>query len=565
MIKINKKIISGLLCFSVLTAGMFTLYGNADTSGAVKAVSDTIGDMDSGLVIARDKGIGYTIVCNNYSSGATDEYEAAKALQSAFSTLLGGSSPRISSNAMNSRTKEIVVGTGTAPEEAGYFTVDRSGLGESGFLIQTIGNRIVITGSTSDGTWNGIEYFVKNYLGYDARTNASPPSVRNIAVPADINYRSEGNDNIIPLRSVEADGTFGIMEYGDINYDGMFEHIASNGVNATPCYSKSTVINTIERKAKVKSAATFNTPDDLCDCADCMAAAEAEKTEMGAYFRAVKTIAERNPSLNIRILAMNRTFKAPVSYLGDNVEVLICDRKLCSAHAIDDKNCPVNKAFADELRSWKKVCGKVSVIDFTSDYYYYPVSFPNLYTIKKNVSFYASEGVYGVYLQFDTSLSDLEFSDLRKYLSECLLSDPDMSDSEYSELMDIGIKHYYGESSAKAVRRYIDLFGDTVAARGKCFDIYSEPDEILPIRKSRGSGADAYDLTFARSAYDIWNEAFPYNEILGKSTSLYSRYLQYRYMSSPVSHAKTQFSLWLGAVTDIQDRTEVINAVMAGK
>ncbi len=563
MIKINKKIISGLLCFSVLTAGMLTLYGNADANGTVKAVSDTIGDMNSGLVIAQNKGVSYTIVCNDYSSGATDEYEAAKALQSAFSTLLGGSSPRISSNAMNSRTKEIVVGTDTAPEEAGYFTVDRSGLGENGFLIQTLGNRIVITGETSEGTWNGIEYFVKNYLGYDARTNDSPPSIRNIAVPKNINYRSESNVNIYPLRSVKADGTFGASAYGDINYDDMFEHTASNGVKATPCYSKSAVINTIERKAKVKSDIIFNTPEVLCDCADCMAAAEAEGTEMGAYFRAVKTVAERNPSLNIRILAMNRTFKAPVSYLGDNVEVLICNRKLCSAHAIDDKNCSVNKAFADELRSWKKACGKVSVLDFTSDYYYYPVSFPNLYTIKKNVAFYASEGVYGVYLQFDTSLSDLEFSDLRNYLSECLLNNPHMSDSEYSELIDIGIKHYYGESSAKAVRRYIDLFNGTVSARGECFDIYSEPDEILPIRKNGGSGAQAYDLTFACAAYDIWNEAFPYNEILGKSTSLYSRYLHYRYMSSPVSHAKTQFNLWLGSVTDMQDRTEIINAVIS--
>lgn len=79
----------------MLTAGMLTLYGNADANGTVKAVSDTIGDMNSGLVIAQNKGVSYTIVCNDYSSGATDEYEAAKALQSAFSTLLGGSSQRI--------------------------------------------------------------------------------------------------------------------------------------------------------------------------------------------------------------------------------------------------------------------------------------------------------------------------------------------------------------------------------------------------------------------------------------------------------------------------------------
>lgn len=563
--KINKKIIAGLLCISMLSAGMLTLSGNADANSASRAASDTIGDMSSGLVIAKNKGVSYTIVCNNYSSGATDEYEAAKALQSAFATLLGGSSPRISSTAMASRSKEIVVGTGSASEESGYFSVDRSGLGENGFLIQTVGNRIIITGETSDGTWNGVEYFVKKYLGYDARTNDSPPSVRNIAVPKDIDYRSAGDGEGCPLRVVESDGTFSIAECGNIDYDSMFEHNASQGVKTVPCYSKSAAVNTIERKAKVTSTIIFNTPDELCDCADCAAAAKAEGTEMGAYFRAVKTIAGRNPSLNIRILAMNRTFKAPVSYLGDNVEVLICDKKACSAHSIGDGNCPINKAFADSLRAWKKVCGKVSVLDFTSDYYYYPVSFPNIYTMKKNAAFYASEGVYGVYLQFDTSLSDLEFSELRGYLSSCLLSDPDMSDSDYSELIDIGIKHYYGESSASAVRRYIDLFNSTVSARNKCFDIYSEPDEILPIRTGRGSGAAAYDLTFASEAYGIWNKAFPYNEVLGKSTSLYSRCLHYRYMSSPVSHAKTQFSLWLNSVTDIQDRTEVINAVMAGK
>lgn len=550
---------------SVFVAAAITA-GTAVYLSCSAAGVDTIGDM-SGLRLIDNESVKYSVTTASVSSNSpTEEYEAALALQSTLSEMCNGASFKLVTSYNAKRTKEIIVGRDTAQETNGLFTVDRSVLCDSGFIVKTDGERIIITGKTAEGTWNGVEYFVKNYLGYDVWNDTAPKNIKSIAVPRSINHITVGeNGQTGALKEVTDTGAFAVRQYGDIDYDTLFTHNAYDRLRtASVCYSDEKTVTNIISKRVPGGRIVYNSLATPCDCAACKAAAQEEGTEMGAYFRLVRRAAEENPDKRITVLASNRTLKAPSTSLGSNVDVLLCDRKLCSAHSVGDSSCPINKAFAENLQAWKKVCGRVTVVDFTSDYFYFPSTFPNLFVLKENAEYYKNAGVYGVYMQFDTKMSDLEFADLRKYLTDAVLKNPSMSDSVYSGLMDDAIAYYYGEDNAEAIRAYIDLSTDKAEQTGKCFDIYSVPDEVLPMKTGDGSGVQGYDISFAREAYKLWNGILPYPSNAVSAKSRYSLAIAGRYMSGAANHAKIQFSTYLSSVIDAADRTEVIRAVIAG-
>ena len=321
--------------------------------------------------------------------------------------------------------------------------------------------------------------------------------------------------------------------------------------------------NTIFKKAKNRGQLIFNSIEScyFCDCTDCKKAAEEEGTEMGAFYKLVRKIASDLGDTKLRILAANHTYNPPKTSLGDNVEVLIYNPKLCSAHSLGDAKCPVNSEFTKVVESWKSVCGMISVLDFTSDYYYFPITFPNLYTMRENLAWYKANGFYGVYLQIDTTQACLEFADLRLYLARVLLENPSMSAEEYSEHINSGLAYYYGAENAEALRQYIDLADELAHDGYYCFNIYSEPNDVLPMEEVV-DGVVSYDTVFPKKAYALWESVHPYNETLARNESYLARMLSSRYQSSPVSHAKTQYQEWMMSVVEMRDRSWVLNRIL---
>ena len=547
---------------SILLSAVMTVSSASLFSGSV-AGADAVGDMN-GFRLIYNGTVNYAISTARYSSegGPTDDYEAAAALQSTLSQMCGGARFVLSTSYLSSRKQEIIVGSDSDQEKRGIITVDRSGIEDDGFIICTSGERIIITGKTGEGTWNGVEYFIKNCLDYDVWTDSAPENVKSIGIPKDINVIVKGGGAAPELETVEDSGAFATHQYGDIDYDTLFSHNAYDRLkNAVVCYSDETTIANIITKRIPRGRIVYNSLFDVCTCAKCTAAAREEGTEMGAYFRLVRRAASENPNTRITILAMNRTLKAPATSLGSNVDVIICDRKLCSAHSVGDSSCPINREFAENLAAWKKLCGSVSVVDFTSDYFHFPSTFPNLFVMRANAAYYKAQGVRDVYMQFDTKMADLEFADLRCYLADAVLKDPGMSESRYSELMNRAIAHCYGAENAEAIRAYIDLATNAAKSSG-CFDVTTRPENIIPIKTGSGSGVDAYDLTFAKAAYKIWNDILPYPSVAVSARSRYSLAVSSRYMASAANHAKMQFNTYLSQTVEPIDRTDVVRAVM---
>ena len=115
--------------------------------------------------------------------------------------------------------------------------------------------------------------------------------------------------------------------------------------------------------------------------------------------------------------------------------------------------------------------------------------------------------------------------------------------------------------NADSIRAYIDLSTEASKASG-CFDIYSRPEKVIPAKTGVGNGIDAYDLTFAKAAYKLWNDILPYPSTAVCARSRYSLAISSQYMSSAENHAKMQFYTYVSQIADPADRTAVARAVM---
>lgn len=578
------------------------IYPDLEEKGTPADVSDLVvsNKSDALEIVSANKTSNYQIVCvgaaNKVTSNqdqvsikdfalATHEYEVAVALQNTIRLMTGCNIRIVNDTARRSgeyADYEIIIGS-TSRNEL-FPEIDFTSYKGDSFEIVRKGNTVLLAAAENprteenlyqnydlaDGIWNAVDYFVKEYLKYDvSSTLVTPTATKGIKLDV-VNYKYEDPYVTPGLKENTVIDGFDISQYGDIDYNKLMTHVAyANAGTDSPCYAtlSTSNYNKIFRKANSLGSLIYNTTaapkcGGVESCEACRKAAEEEGTDMGAYFQLVKrAAAEVDAGNTVRILAANETYKAPKSYLGDNVEVIIYNPKLCSAHAVNDPACEINAEFVKTVEEWKKVCGHVSILDFTSDYYYFPVTFPNFYTMKQNVQWYKSQGIYAVYLQFDTTQSCLEFADLRLYLARVLLENPNMTDAEYNDFMISGLAHYYGSENAENLKTYIDRFTKEATKDGKCFNIYSEPAEILPM-KAEVNGVEGYNTAFAKEAYKLWESVHPYNETLARNDSYLARMISSRYQSSPVSHAKTQYQEWMMSVIDMPDKSWVLNRIL---
>lgn len=518
------------------------------------------------------------IVCTTGDQrNPSNAFEAATALKEVIKTATECDVEIVAPDATaEGETKVIVAVTGDGTDASLALEGDA-------FSVSVEGSTVKILGGNALGIWNAMAYFISAVIGYEPYAGEMPQASDTIKLPESLSYEFGGSPAPQPLMPVEPDGAFKASMCGSTCYEEMLRHTAYiYDENPIVCFHDGVYRERIIRKALAEQRLVWHTAGEcscgycrhikeetgkaahyFCNCTVCQAAAEREGTAYGSYFDLVREAAARlakiDPAAYLTIVATAGTLEPPKSYLGDNVRVIACDRMLCSAHPIADDSCERNAAFAKKLRAWKKLCGSLFVIDFTSDYYYFPATFPNLDIMRQNVAFYHEIGVDGVFMQFDKMQSELEFSALRMILAEALMKRPTMSAEEYSERIDNALVHIYGTDAAATVRRYIDRFTE-LAHDGHCFDTHSRPHQILSAKKKDGEG---YDLSFAREAYKLWESIHPHPEKLARNELYLARMLFTNYQAQPVSYSKTQYSEWLMDAIAMVDRARALDEIMA--
>ena len=225
---------------------------------------------------------------------------------------------------------------------------------------------------------------------------------------------------------------------------------------------------------------------NFCKCEKCAAVDAEEGSHAGTLIRFVNEVAadiERDyPDVVIDTLAYQYTRQVPrITKPRPNVCIRLCSIECCFCHPLNDETCSENKKFYHDILEWNKVCDRIYIWDYVTDFSYYIPTFPNFGVLRQNMRFFAEHGVKGMYPEGNyNSPQSGEFGELRCYLLARLMWDPMMSTAEYYRQMDEFLAAYYGEGW-HYIRAYIDW--TCAEAVGGHMSIWAKPFQIIPREK----------------------------------------------------------------------------------
>ncbi|MHB1310311.1 MAG: DUF4838 domain-containing protein, partial [Limisphaerales bacterium] len=211
-----------------------------------------------------------------------------------------------------------------------------------------------------------------------------------------------------------------------------------------------------------------------CECEKCKALDDAEGSQAGTMIEFVNFVAERIekefPRVAVDTLAYQYTRKPPLT-LRPRPNVIV---RLCSIECNfrEPLEAPVNAKFADDIRGWAKICNRLYLWDYTTDFAHYLQPHPNWQVLGPNVRFFAAHNVLGLFEQGAYQSHGSEFSELRAWVLAQLLWNPSRDDRALIEEFLAG---YYGQA-APAIRRYLDLMlGASAGWNLTCFSRTETP------------------------------------------------------------------------------------------
>ena len=414
---------------------------------------------------------------------------------------------------------------------------DVSNIAANGYRIQTIDGNIHIGGTGTRGLQIGAYRFLEEFCArkvYTAQITVLPRA-QQIRVPADTDIVYEpyfeytetdwrcGSSPIAEFSM--ANGLFGGVYRslpaeagGTVRYIGGFchtmaalcetakyeqshpEYLALHDGKRTvdqPCLTnpdvleiaKQNVLSILKREHDPNASlqivsVTQNDNRNYCQCANCTAFEQAHGGKQSAtilYF--VNEIADvvrdaGYDNVAIDTFAYQYSRQAPTGIAPrDNVIVRLCTIECCFSHALDDPSCSRNTALMQDLRDWSKICDRLYIWDYTTNYANTCVVFPDFGVIQRNIQVFYEHNVKGVYEEGNYYMAscDTEFGDLRLYMIAKCLQDPYCDlDAETNGFL----KAYYGDAWI-FVRKALDLYTSRAGNKSGHLGIYYSPKDSM--------------------------------------------------------------------------------------
>ena len=203
-----------------------------------------------------------------------------------------------------------------------------------------------------------------------------------------------------------------------------------------------------------------------CTCAACSALAEKEESESGPLLHFVNAVADaikdEFPHVAVDTLAYQYTRKPPKFVRPlPNVIIRLCTIECCFVHPLSTGPCPQNARFREDVVGWHRICDRLYVWDYVTDFRHYLLPFPNLRVIPDNIRFFVAHGVKGIFEEGPYGQAvGTESAGLRSYLMAKCLWDPDC---DADAAMDEFLRAVYGPAYGP-VRRYYDRLHNHVEA-----------------------------------------------------------------------------------------------------
>lgn len=403
----------------------------------------------------------------------------------------------------------IAVGPAAARAVDPRIDLDRKSLGDDGIVIRTAGNHLVLSGGEGSprGTIYAVETFLEDQVGFrwwgpgethvphdpdlavDGLNVRYVPPVEYREIHAigmfdpDTAVRNKLNGNSTPIPPEKG---------GHITYVGpYFVHTVNllappaelfaehsdwyaqiNGRRIGPpnptqlCLTNPQVLEYVKKKVRRIAAgvpadthAIISVSQDdnqsYCQCDNCKVVDDAEGSHAGTMLRFVNAIAADiagdYPNISIDTLAYQYTRHAPgITKPLSNVIVRLCSIECSFAQPYTD---PINASFAKDVRDWSKICKRLYVWDYITNFRYYEQPHPNLYSLGPNVRFFVENGVKGLFEQGNRHSHGGDFEVLKQWVLAKLLWNPSR---DGKKLIDQFVHEYY-RNAGPGVLAYIDL------------------------------------------------------------------------------------------------------------
>jgi hypothetical protein len=209
-----------------------------------------------------------------------------------------------------------------------------------------------------------------------------------------------------------------------------------------------------------------------CQCGKCAAIDKEEGSPAGSMLRFVNAVAkdieEEFPNVAISTLAYQYTRKPPkITKPRHNVIVRLCSIECSFSKPLSDER---NKDFRDDIVGWSKICNRLYIWDYTTNFRHHVMPHPNLRVLGPNVRFFADHNVKGIFEQGAYTTNGAEMAELRAWVLARMLWDP-MRDGQ--ELIDEFISGYYGPAGPH-IKAYLQVTHDAVEASGDKLGCFSQ-------------------------------------------------------------------------------------------
>jgi len=457
------------------------------------------------LVLADAGQSAYRIVVADDASPST-RY-GAEELQAFLLEISGAKLPIVSDHQPPTEC-EIVLGD-NARRKAVAADVDFARLGHEGYVLRTVGKRLVIAGGALRGNLYGVYGLLEDHFGcrwFAPGVSRIPkqarlvlPEVNETKIPV-LEYREPfthdcfDGDWCARNRMNSSSGRLEAKHGGKILFGpGFFCHTFARLVPpekyfaehpeyfslvkgkrqdgyAQLCCTNEDVIRLCtegilkgmrDHPEAFVFSVSQNDCDKHCECDNCQALARQEDSQIAPVLHLVNRVAEAAekefPDKAIETLAYQWTRRAPKAMRPrPNVIIRLCSIECCFSHPLATCDSPANKAFREDLANWAKVSQRLWVWDYVTDFAHYLLPFPNQRVRDDNIRLFIANNVKGIFEQDTYNTPSSELAALGGYLTAKFLWNPD-----YDE--DLAIREflegYYGKA-AGPIRQYLDLLHD---------------------------------------------------------------------------------------------------------
>ena len=411
---------------------------------------------------------------------------------------------------------EIHVGSKTAKKATSVFST--YGLGSDGIVIHTMGNSLKLAGGEPRGTLYAVYTFLEDYLGcrwWSSKVSMIPKKKTlkvgnlNVRYVPPLEYResfwfdafdgdwavrnkSNGNSERLDAKRGGKHSYQGFVHtffplirpqtyfkdhpewFSEI--DGKRKHERAQ-LCLTNEEMRKELVKNLKARLRSNPAATIasvsqNDWHGYCQCSKCAAIDKREGSPAGSMLRFVNAVAadieEEFPHVAISTLAYQYTRKPP-KYVKPrhNVIVRLCSIECSFSKPLSDER---NKKFRDDIVGWSKVCNRLYIWDYTTDFRHYVMPHPNLRVLGPNVKFFVDNNVKGIFEQGAYQSYGSEMAELRAWVLAKLLWDP-TRDGE--KLIDEFIGGYYGKAGPH-IKAYLKVTHDAVEASGDRLGCFSQ-------------------------------------------------------------------------------------------